>query len=459
MTVLGMVEDSVHQLAAETHGERIQRIANAWLAYQGDSPRAIPVAVDGTDDNVRLNFAETIVVKGATFLMGPTGLGFQVEQDVDGSALARFEQEWPPERRAIALHQLAVNGGIAGHAVLRLKRNPTRVIVVDPSTFDAVWDEEDIENVLRYTITWTAIDPNTGEAMVRRQRFEPMGGIWVIFDERSTSDGDQWTVIGEERHPYPWPPIFHCQHLPAPNEFWGRSALEPHVLDLIRAVEVLASGMRKIVRHFGHPVPYVIGETAKNLSSVNVALGQLLAVPNKDAKIGQLEMTSELSAIITLYRELRQALHEITRIPEVATGKLENAGALSGVALSILYGPAIELGSELRLSYGPMLANLAARILELGGQRNRIVTPQWPNITPEDRQAGVERDEAELRMRVVSRQTICEARGYDWQEEERRMAAEAEAAAQAMVDAFNAGQGGGGVGGGGAPPPTGGDER
>ena len=164
------------------------------------------------------------------------------------------------------------------------------------------------------------------------------------------------------------------------------------MLDLIRAVEVLASGMRKIVRHFGHPVPYVIGETAKNLSSVNVALGQLLAVPNKDAKIGQLEMTSELSAIITLYRELRQALHEITRIPEVATGKLENAGALSGVALSILYGPAIELGSELRLSYGPMLANLAARILELGGQRNRIVTPQWPNITPEDRQAGVERE-------------------------------------------------------------------
>lgn len=442
MARAGIVEQSVMQETAASDAERTQRIARAWLAYDGNAPKVLAYS-DGHDDNVRINWAETIILKGKSFLFGPTGLNFQVEKDTAGTTLERLEEEWPADVRNRALHQLAINGGVTGHAILRVKRNPTRVIVVDPATFDVEYDDEDIESVLRYTITWTDSQPATGEVRARRQRIEPVNNIWVVFDEESTSDGDDWHVIGEERWPYSWPPIFDCQHLPAPNEYWGKSALEPHVLDLIEALEGISGGMRKIVRHFGHPVPYVTGQSAKDIAQLDVALGEMLAFPNKDASVGQLELKADLTAAITLYRELRQALHEVTRIPEVATGKLESAGALSGVALSILYGPAVELGGDLRLTYGPMLAKLCAAILELAGVRDQVVTPMWPTIIPEDREADVTRDEAELRMRVISRQTVCERRGYDWEEENRRMKEEAEAAAQAALDAFNRGAGAG----------------
>lgn len=430
------------QEAAESDAERIQRIARAWDHYQNGPPAPLSVSDDGHDDNVRINYAELIVDKGVSFLFGPTGLTFQIEQDAAGTTLARLDEEWPLASRLIALHQLAVNGGVTGHAILRLKRDPTRVYVVDPNTFEAEWDDEDISNVLRYKITWNAADVEIGEATARRQRFEPVENIWVVYDEVSDAEGDNWRVISEERWPYPWPPIFDCQHLPAPNEYYGKAALETDVLNLTETLSLLASRMNKIVRHNGHPVPYVTGQAAKDIASLDVAIGQMIALPDKDAKVGQLELNADLTSSITLWRELRQALHEVTKIPEVATGKLENAGALSGVALSILYGPAVELGSMLRLTYGPMLASLAARILEMAGQRDLVVTPQWPNIIPEDREADATRDEAELRMRVISRQTVSERRGYDWEEEQRRMTDEAEAAAEAAIDAFNRGAGG-----------------
>ena len=443
MSRVGIVEASVVQEAAESDAERIRRIARAWDHYQNGPPAQLPVSPDGHDDNVRINYAELIVDKGSSFLFGPAGLTFQVEEDEAGATLARLDEEWPLASRSIALHQLAVNGGVTGHAILRLKRDPTRVYVVDPGTFEAEWDDEDISNVLRYTITWNAADVEIGEATARRQRFEPFGNIWVVYDEISDAEGDNWRVVSEERWPYPWPPIFDCQHLPAPNEYWGKAQLEPDVLNLIETLSLVASRMVTVVRRHSHPVPYVIGKDAKNTARLDVSLGQILAIPDPDAKVGQLELNADLTSSMTLWRELRDALHEVSKIPEVATGKLSTAGAQSGVALSILYGPAVELGSMLRLTYGPMLASLAARILEMAGQRDLVVTPQWANIIPEDREADATRDEAELRMRVISRQTVAERRGYDWEEENRRISQEAEAGAQAALDAFNRGAGGG----------------
>lgn len=50
-------------------------------------------------------------------------------------------------------------------------------------------------------------------------------------------------------------------------------------------------------------------------------------------------MQGDLSDSIEYAERLKRDLHETSRVPEVATGKLDSAAGLSGVALQILYQP------------------------------------------------------------------------------------------------------------------------
>ena len=72
-------------------------------------------------------------------------------------------------------------------------------------------------------------------------------------------------------------------------------------------------------------------------------------------------MQSDLTSSLAYYARLKEALHEVSRVPEVATGKLESTGALSGVALQLLYGPLVQATEAKRLTYGEMLTELNLR--------------------------------------------------------------------------------------------------
>src|SRR5690606_15610206 len=86
-----------------------------------------------------------------------------------------------------------------------------------------------------------------------------------------------------------------------------------------------------------------------------------------------------------LYERLREALHEVARVPEVATGRMENVGQLSGVALSILYQPLIEKTETKRCTYGDLLVELNRRMLALGGfGEDNITVLHWPELLPGD---------------------------------------------------------------------------
>ena len=62
-----------------------------------------------------------------------------------------------------------------------------------------------------------------------------------------------------------------------------------------------------------------------------------------------------------------QALHEATGIPELATGKLDNTGRLSGLALQILYALMIQKTESKRRTYGHAITETMRRALDLSG--------------------------------------------------------------------------------------------
>jgi hypothetical protein len=459
-------EMHIADLIAEDDSRRLQAYERAWKAYDGEGPTYLDTD-DGHDDNIRLDYPALIVDKGVSFLLGKDGgvalqpsppepadeevegadaaesgeSGAEDAEEQEAQAIAELDAAWPPMRRGLDLHDLATNGGVCGHLWVRLYRTG-RISVLDPANCSAEWDENDVGILKRYFVQWTTADEETGLGVVRRWRIEPSDPLkplsWEIVLEEHDEDANVWRQLDVEQWPYDFAPIIDGKNLPSPNTFYGRADLSPAVLDMIEQLESVASDMRRMVRLLGHPVPVVIGQSADQLQALEVAIGELLAIPDKEAKLGQLAI-AELTSSLELFKELKTALFESAHVPKVALGDTGNAGPTAGVALKVEYEPLAERTGTKHLTYGWVISEIARRILEVRGMTGWTIALGWPDATPSDPKADAEGDEAEIRMGIVSKRTISEKRGYDWDDEQKRISEESAASAEAAAKAFREG--------------------
>jgi len=150
-------------------------------------------------------------------------------------------------------------------------------------------------------------------------------------------------------------------------------------------------------------------------------------------------MQSDLGNSIEVYKRIKEFLHELSRTPEIATGKLDNVGSLSGLALQILYQPIIEKTNTKRLLYGDMLIELNRRLLAIGGYGEDNYTKIiWPDILPADttQQINEMRFDKEI---GASDYTLLSKRGYDPELEADRRKMDTQSAGEALLAAFNEG--------------------
>jgi hypothetical protein len=431
---------ALYELAAADEVARANRIAQRWRIYHGQHPRSLKVRQGQLDDNVTVNFARVIVDKGVSFLFGQD-LRFELDETAETEAEQWLSACWGANRQMTTLAKLALNGAIAGHAFVKIipqQGSPyPRLVVLDPATVAVRWEPDDIEQVTRYTISYPALDPGSGKPVRIRQIIERDGPVWVITDQRSAADSATWQTVGEARWPYAWPPIVDCQNLPCPNEYWGLSDLEDDLLQLNAAINFVLSNLARIIRFHAHPKTWGKGFAANQL---NIAVDETIVLPSPDASLHNLEMQSDLASSITVYQRLREALHEVARVPEVATGKLDNVGSLSGVALQILYQPLLEKTQTKRRTYGDLLMELNRRLLQLGGfgDDNQTVI-HWPELLPAD--PLVVRQAALLDQQLgVSADTVLQKLGYNPDlERAKREAASAQLGEQ-LLAAFERGQ-------------------
>ena len=408
---MGLIEQNILELAASSERERLHQIAARWDAYYGRHRRPLRVLPGKFDDNVIVNYARVIVDKGVSFLFGD-GVRFELDETNQTAAEVWLNDVWSRNRQATLLHKLALDGAICGHAFVKIT-NPAspRLVIVDPATVQAFWLPDDVDEVVRYRIQYPAIDPDTGKSVVIRQEIARDGDVWRITDSRA-SGGGRFVVTSEQVWPKPWPPIVGCQNLPAPHEFWGISDLEADVMQINDALNRVASNIARILRFHAHPRTWARGVAAGQLR-MDIGVDEILTLPSPDAELRNLEMASDLQSSLQFMMRLREALHEISRVPEVATGAMERVGQLSGVALSILYQPLIEKTLTKRMLYGDMLVELNRRLLELGGWGEDMrTTIHWPEMLPGDPLAM--RQVALLDQQLgVSRDTLLRQMGYD----------------------------------------------
>lgn len=436
---MNMIYKALVDLAANDELNRLEQIRAAWKAYYGNLPKPLRVRPGNVDDNIRLNFARLIVDKGVSFLFGKE-IEFELEEGETTPAEEWLKNCWQRNRKMTLLQKAALNGGVSGHVFMKIQYKPgdrfPRLIVLDPETVSVTLAADDLENVLTYKIQYPSKDPNTGKPIAIRQLIERDGAVWHVTDQVGNVEGLNWKTTNEQPWPYAWPTIVDCQNLPVPNEYWGMSDIEPDILEINKAINFSVSNTGRILKYHAHPKTWGKGFDGNQLK---IAVDETLMIPSETGELHNLEMQTDLSSSIEFYTKLKEALHETARMPEVAVGKLDSIGGLSGLALTILYGPLIEKTETKRLLYGELLVELNRRLLAIGGfGEENITNLHWQEMLPAD--------EVQMRQTAlmdqqlgVSDDTLLTRLGYDPELEKEKKAVQEEQLGDALLTAFDRG--------------------
>jgi Phage portal protein, SPP1 Gp6-like len=417
--------------------------------YDGQFPQALKVKPGQPDDNVAIGYPTVIVDKGVSFLFGDEfKIGFG--KDSDQGPETKLEELWPEETRSEDFIDMATDGGIHGDAWLKIyieEDGSPSVVVGDPSNWSAVCDQNNYRKVLTYRCQYGRLDEQ-GKKVLYKEETSRDVKRWIIREFESTNEGRTWLQIGEDKFwNFEFPPIYHTKNLPKSKSFYGKADLTKNVLALSIYISRLDSLLGKTTRVHSSPKP-----VAKNMEPQDLKVGTdeilFLGHSTKDIerKIELLEMTGDLAGAVSFRKTLREGLAEISHVPEVATGKVENLGQLSAKALKILYGPLMDRTLIKRRFYGRIIKEVSYALLTIAriSIKKSDIKLNWPDPIPTD-----PKEEAEtslIREQVgFSKDTEVKRLGGNPDDEKRKREEEAASETAGMMKNFDNGNLGGDV--------------
>lgn len=414
----------------------------------------LKLSKDGSDDNVILNFVGLVVDRSVSLLFG-NGVTFQLpkvkavkgEEGEKTEAVASPAQDFVDEvmnlnKQQILFHKLAVFGAEQGTPVVqfipdgyysyKLNRTVPRLIAVDPALVTIETKPDDMEQVTKYVVQWVVTGADGKERArkteavlesVDNEGTATNEARWNIYEYESDQSG-RWQLLEVTAWKYWFPPYFHWQNLPAVDDVYGLPDITPDVIRLQDKINYTSSNVSKIIRYHAHPK--TVAQNTGDIASIDVGPDQMFKFMGQtDAKIYNLEMQSDLASSTRFMEILRQGLFDITRTPDISS-MTDKIGALTNFGLHVLWQDALaKLGTKREL-YGNALREIVRYVLVMGGfgdypDPGEVV---WPEALPESEAENSAAYQQDLAMQIVSKQTVAERRGYNWEQETERMDAE-----------------------------------
>jgi hypothetical protein len=426
------------ELNARTHQERqenstndrLQAIKRAWDYYEGRQPQPLAVRPGQVDDNVIVNLARPVVDKGISLLFGKP---IKMQVDEDASQQSTVEQfidgVWTANDGPVLLQEIAQNGALCGLAAVKIVprpgdlARPYRLVNLDPSNLSIDCEDEDIDEVRRYRIQYTCTDER-GNELVRRQDWTPTrnaAGVAVAWS------GQDYTATGADKDfrqagdpilwTYPLAPIVHCKNLPCANSIWGYGDLED--VQFNDAINLIASTTRKTLRLYAHPITIGKGVSGALLTRDAGGLWEI----NPDSDVFNLEMQSDLASSLAFYNTLRSAFFSMGRMPDVS--QIGDLGALTNFGLRVLFADALERTMTKRNTYGGLIVRINRLICLLDKRGNNVTTTlTWPDPLPTNATEKATEVSQKQATGLASDETLTTELGYDYQDEQTRLATE-----------------------------------
>jgi hypothetical protein len=414
----------------EEHKKRSEEIKRRWKYYDGDHDLPLKRQQDGYNDSVIVNHVEALTDRLTAFLIGD-GISFDASAGSEGQTAddRNIEALLTANRGDLLIDTLASAGAIEGHNTVRIQRTEAgepRLTRIKQQHFSAFWDPFDMTRVLWYRLQHIAGAAGKRIDYVR-------GSVDESFEVDHTADGwtevvysmpkeNRWKVEKVEAWPFPWPPLVDWQNLPNPGGYYGKNDVAG-AIRLNDALNFILSNTQRIVKHYGAPRTIGIGFDAGDVIPTEVGGLFTINKPRSEAEVFNLELQSDGALIQWLAGMIQAGLWESGGMVDPSNVK-DSIGQLTNFGLRILFTNAIKRTGKKRTLYAEAFEQIVQRALEVGAQPvPASVATIWPDVLPED-EATINTLLEEWRGGIISKQTYRKLRGYDHEQEEKRLTVE-----------------------------------
>ena len=377
---------------------------------------------DGIDPNIVDNKCEIIINSTADFL---AGMFPEVVAVGNPELTDEIRQWWEDQGGEDWLLEAVTDGGISGHSFARITQDG-EVRLLDARNVLLWWDPEDYKHVLWYELQWGADDygnnmhrqdivpfMNEEGAILLDANNEPRG--WEIIDY--VRKGAKWEVKDE---PVVWPyaraPIVQWQHLPGSGKrVYGMTELPDHAIRLQDAINKQSTDINEVFRYFLAPTTVATGVRFDN-DTEPMVIGSILAIENADAKVYNVEMQNDLSAMRAERDSLKNSMFKRARVVELPDD-LNAFRGVTNLGIRTLYMPQTNKANTLRRKYGNAIRSITRRMLMLQGYAGWMdvqIEVEWKSPLPTDERETLQLIQTEMAMGILSKQMAAEMRGRDY---------------------------------------------
>jgi len=238
--------------------------------------------------------------------------------------------------------------------------------------------------------------------------------------------------LTENLHKYGIIPIVHIENIPMSDEYGGKSDLED-IIKLNKVYNEMAEDVKMIIDYYAQPITVITGGTVGQLKR---GLNQIWSGLPSDASVFNLSLGEDLGASTEYLKLLKNAMHDLSGVPEEILSKVQHISNTSAAALSMMYQPIIQIADKKSVSYGegiaelhrltgivyarsisdhPLFAKLpsSAKVPDNTNKFfDRIMAlPVWKYNLPNDRQAMLMEIDIELRNKIASKREVMERLG------------------------------------------------
>lgn len=387
--------------------------------------------IKSEDDAIVVNFIGLQVDRSVANLFGKE-IFFDLPGESDSQEQQYIDEVWRVNRKTNLLKKLAVYGAESGTCYVKMlpdgavDKNGSsipRLVALDPATVTMETLPEDCETITQYTISYSIMDAVTKKQKLVRQviRQDADANGWVITDYVS-NNSTTWEIVDEQIWEWDFPPIVSWQNLSEPGSVYGRPDITDDLIDLQDKINFVSSNTAKIIKYHAYPKTWARG--FGNQKRVQWGMDDMLTTDNPDASIQNLEMQSDLSSSLGFIKYLRQAMFDVSRSVDIDSLS-DKLGSLTNFGLRVLYQDALSKLDEKRGLYEEGIVEINRRLLVLAGFSTADggkVT--WQEIMPINEAETAQALKTDLELGLVSKQTAAGVRGYAWDDEEERIAAE-----------------------------------
>lgn len=429
--------------------------------YNGDHDPVLKVPMGQRDDNIMVNITGQAIDDTLDFVNTPARMEFpgQDETVAVGNDLERqITREQDALDALYEAHRHVVRDIVlslltAGHAFVKtfVDDSGPQFDVVDPRMVTVFTDSANPRQAVFYRLQW-----KTSDTDYVRQDIVPMERIsddvlgelsaaperrqvgneetsWVIVESRQTRLG-AWELARVDYWGYPVPPMSDKAINRKAFGYYGQAPFEfaPAAND---AYNFVVSNIGRIIKFHAHPRTIVKGIQKDQLNGT--AVDGIWTIPST-GDVYNVEMQSDLTSSMNFALLLRGTFFTRARVVD-SSGLGDKVGQLTNFGLRMLYNQMIDMTDTIRTIVGRILGNaLAGVMLMRGFAIPGVPEAVWDDPLPLNRLEVLQAAQIEAALGTVSKQTLADDLGRDYEHEQENMREEKQTSIEALANALSA---------------------